>query len=166
MKKKPGSIAIITSAILAGAWLAGCGSVSSPSAGALNDGNLPAKRTVQIARLVDLAGQPVAGVVVLVYPALPEKSFRAGVTDDKGEILLPIKENADYLFTRNGQTLLGQTAVNLFSLGPSAPHFYRYDGAMLILPLNLTPTVSPLVSPVSDPLSTAPPATPPFGVGK
>lgn len=160
--------------LLAGGLLAGCGGVPGPMSGGpewvpnalvLGPSGWPKAIGGMMVRTVDSAGVPVAGVAVMVYEG--EGPGRgAGVTNDKGELLLPVQPDSIYEFIKNRRTLLGQTSQNLFSLGPSAPHFYRYDNKVLVVPLSFAPAGSPLVSPVIDPLKTAPAAVPVMRVGQ
>lgn len=153
--------------------LAGCASPSTTTTSAL----LPAAVVVPspvgwpksvggaIVRLVDGTGSPVPGVMVMVH-AESEPGRSAGISDEKGEVVLPVQPDAIYQFIKNRRTLLAQTTQNLFSLGPSAPHYYRYDGKTVIVPLPFAPTTSPQISPVVDPLQGSTPAPAPIRVGQ
>ncbi len=146
--------------------LAGVGPVAcSSGSSAVSAATQKEAGGVATVRVVDGTGGPVPGVMVVVYPEAGP-GVRAGTSNDRGEVSLPVQANAIYQFTRNGRTLLAQTSQNLFSLGPSAPHFYRNDGGAIIVPLSFAPTNSPLVSPVVDPMKTPPSSSTIIRVGE
>lgn len=139
---------------LAAVALAAC---HSPAAGKSSDANAPLPAQ-QVIRLVDTQHAPVGGVVVRAYPEAGASSV-VGTSDPAGQITLPIAAHNLYMFSRDGRTLLAQTAENLLSLDLVNGSRYPRDGDVIIVQLDLTPTGSPLVSPVVDPMGKRPDIT-------
>jgi hypothetical protein len=150
MKNGVRTFLLALGAVAAGALYAGCSSAGG-SANAPSAVSPVAYGSLQTIRVVDGTGSPVAGVMVVVHPETGS-AIRAGISNGQGELMVPVLERAVYLFSRGGRTLLGQTAENLFSVGPSVVRLYRSDGGVLLVPVNFAPTSSPLVSPVNQPV--------------
>ncbi|HVU37092.1 MAG TPA: hypothetical protein VHC95_02050 [Opitutales bacterium] len=140
---------VLLGAVLAAIGSAGCPTVRDGSATSLAAAPAPAQQTV---RVVNAVGAPVSGIAVTVYP-LGGKPRNVGITNEKGELVVPVAPQNLYVFLLNRRTLLGQTAENLFSPSPAGTYLYQRDGNVVVVPVDLSPgTNSPLVSPVIDPL--------------